>query len=167
MRRMRKSPSWEGVALGLAFGCFGCSTAVVAPAAPPSQRAAEAPVAAAAPSGPPKTIMLDGGCDNAKVAYLDECQRNPASCRDAERTAGAVSYGAILNRGDYLDACKSPPSVAVRVCAAIRAGHAVAVTVTTTPGVEALSTCIGKAVQAIQFPSSAGLDVASTVFEAQ
>ena len=102
-----------------------------------------------------------------KAAYVKECQTNPASCADTSKSAGTVSHGSILNEGAYLTGCGHAPSTAVRICAAIRRGHAVAVTVTTTPGDPRLSTCIGKAVQAMDFPASPRLDVASTVFAAQ
>ena len=116
---------------------------------------------------PPATIELGGGCDDARNAYVKECQDRPASCADRGRSAGTVSYGAILNDGAFLGACKSPASTGVKICAAIRGGHAVAVTVTTTPGDARLSSCIGKAVQAIDFPASPRLDVTSTTFAGQ
>ena len=118
-------------------------------------------------SGPPSTISLGGGCEDAKNAYVKECQDRPASCADTAAQAGTVSYGSILNEGAFLTSCKSPPSTAVRICAAIRRGHALGVTVTTTPGDARLSTCIGKEIQSIDFPASPRLDVASTVFRAQ
>jgi hypothetical protein len=147
---------------------LGCSPPVAVeppPAAPttPPPVAAEPPPPAA--PLPPATILLDGGCDEAKVAYLKECQDKPSAC--ADRSAGTISYGSILNEGAFLSVCRSPQSTAVKVCAAIRGGHAVAVTVTTTPGDKLLSTCIGKAVEAMDFPPSPRLDVASTVFAAQ
>jgi hypothetical protein len=111
--------------------------------------------------------MLGGGCEEAKLAYLKECQNSPTACADASKSAGSVSYTAVLNRGDYLNACGVPHTTGVKICAAIRAGHAIAVTVTATPGDARLATCIGKALQAVDFPSSPQLDVATTVFAAQ
>jgi len=113
------------------------------------------------------TLHLEGGCEEAKVAYLKECQDRPAGCADKTKSAGTVSYGAVLNQGTFLNTCNSPASTAVKVCAAIRGGRAVAVTVTVNPGDNRLATCIGKAIQSITFPSSPGMDVASTVFAAQ
>ena len=146
---------------------LGCSEPPAA--APPPAVPTPPPATALAPAepGPPATIQLGGGCDEAKDAYVKECQDRPASCADNSRSAGTVSYGAILNEGAFLGACKSPASTAVKVCAAIRRGKAVAVTVTTTPGDARLSTCIGKAVQSIDFPTSPRLDVTSTTFAAQ
>jgi hypothetical protein len=111
--------------------------------------------------------MLGGGCEEAKTAYYKECQGHPTSCADRTKSAGSASYGTVLNHGEYLIACGVGPATAVKICAAIRAGRAVAVTVTTTPGDERVSHCIGKAVEAMDFPTSPGLDVASTTFAAQ
>jgi hypothetical protein len=150
-----------GVAL---LGCSPPPAAAPPPAAPaPPPPPAPAPAAPA----PPATVLLDGGCDEAKLAYLKECHDTPSACAETSTSAGTVSYGSVLNEGAFLSACSSPPSTAVKVCAAIRRGHVVAVTVTTTPGDTPLSTCIGKAVQALSFPPSPRLDVASTVFDAQ
>ncbi len=116
---------------------------------------------------PATTVHLDGGCEEAKTAYLKECMAKPSGCADTSKSAGTVSYTSILNDGSYLNACHSPASSAVKVCAAIRGGRAVGVSVTTNPGDDHLATCIGKALQAIAFPSSPGMDVASTTFAAQ
>jgi eukaryotic-like serine/threonine-protein kinase len=111
--------------------------------------------------------MFGGGCEEVKDAYIKECQANAAACRDAAKAEGSIGYRAMLNDGAYLQTCGSPSTTSVKLCAAIRGGHAVGVTVTTTPGDKRLSTCIGSAIQAMAFPSSPGLDVASTVFAAQ
>ena len=128
---------------------------------------AAAPTAAPVVSGPPATILLGGGCEEAKAVYVKECQDKPSTCADSAKSAGTVSHGAALNHGNFLTACGSPASTAVKICAAIRAGRAVAVTVITDPGDPRLSTCIGKAVQSIDFPASPRLDVTSTSFAAQ
>ncbi|MEO5728816.1 MAG: hypothetical protein ABI134_26910, partial [Byssovorax sp.] len=65
------------------------------------------------------------------------------------------------------NACGAPQTMAVKICAAVRDGRAIAVTVVTAPGNEAIGTCIGRAVQTLRFPASPGLDVTSTSFDAQ
>ena len=75
--------------------------------------------------------------------------------------------GAILNQGEYLVQCGVPLWMGVKICAAIRGGRAVAVSVTATPGDARVARCIGNALQSIAFPNSPGLDVATTVFAAQ
>lgn len=155
--------------LATAAALLGCSEppAVAPPPAAPAPPPATEPAPAAAAPAPPATILLGGGCDEVKTAYLKECQDKPSTCADTAKPAGTVSYGSILNEGTYVIGCSPPHSTAVRICAAIRGGRAVGVTVTTTPGDERLSKCIGKAVQSLDFPASPRLDVASTVFDAQ
>jgi len=117
----------------------------------------------------PVTVKLDGGCEEAKAAYVKECRDNPRACpdSDAAQLAGTVSHGTVLNGGTYVTACGTPETIAVSLCVAIRNGRAVGVTVKTTPGDERIASCIGRAVQGMSFPPSPRLDVASTVFAAQ
>jgi hypothetical protein len=145
-----------------ALGCSEASVATVPPAAPRRVETTGAP-SPVQPPADPVVVKLDGGCDEAKEAYVKEC--TDKGCPD--RNASQLSYGEVLNGGTYLDACKSPPSTMVKICAAIRNGRAVAVTVTTAPGDGHVATCIGRAVQGLSFPSSPRLDVTSTVFAAQ
>jgi hypothetical protein len=148
----------------------GCTEASVVTAPPLSPAPPEPRPAAPAPvSVDPVTVKLDGGCEDAKTAYVRECTENPRACSDgnASQLAGTVSHGAVLNGGTYIIACGTPATIAVNICAAIRNGRAVGVTVKTTPGDERIATCIGHAVQGLSFPSSPRLDVASTVFAAQ
>jgi hypothetical protein len=152
--------------LGLSTLIGGCA-APPSPAPPPEPSPPPPVASAPAPPAPPATIQLGGGCEEAKTAYVNECQHRPASCVDAARPTGAASVTSLLNDGAYLAACGSPPSTAVRICAAIRGGHALAVTVTTTPGDAHLADCIGKRVQGLDFPVSPRLDVTSTSFAAQ
>jgi hypothetical protein len=148
---------------------IGCSAPPPAP--PPAAPSSPPPVASASatpgPPAPPATIQLGGGCEEAKNVYLKECQERPASCADREKPAGVAAVTSILNEGNYLTGCGTPLSTALKICAAIRGGHAVAVTVTTDPGDPRLANCIGKAVQGLAFPDSPRLDVTSTTFAAQ
>jgi hypothetical protein len=149
----------------VAFSCSNSQpaapVAIALPTAPTSQTEAEAPEAA------PITTRLDGGCEEAQKAYIAECNRDPSVCHHdpSQRTGG--SYGEVLNRGTYLNACGAPQTMAVKICAAIREGRVIAVTVVTAPGDEAIGTCIGRAVQNMSFPATPWLDIASTTFEAQ
>ncbi len=137
------------------------------PPAAPTPAPPPAELAAPAAPAPPATVQLGGSCDELSSAYLKECQDNPAACAETSKSSATLSYRTILNDGAFLSSCKSPPSTGVKLCVAIREGHAIGVTVTTTPGDEHLSTCIGKAIQGIAFPASPRLDVASTTFAAQ
>ena len=106
--------------------------------------------------------MLSGGmsCESAQSAYVEEMRIGQKG--QADITAG--QYGAILNSGQYLGSCGVPESMAVNICAAIQNGHAVGVTVTTTPRNGGISGCIASAVRRINFPAHPKLDVTRTNF---
>jgi hypothetical protein len=80
----------------------------------------------------------------------------------ADITAG--QYGAILNSGQYLNACGVPSSMAVNICAAIQNGRAVGVTVSTNPPNGGIAGCIRGQISRINFPSHPKLDVTRTSF---
>jgi eukaryotic-like serine/threonine-protein kinase len=106
--------------------------------------------------------MLGGGmsCEAAQNAYVEEMKIGQRG--QADLTAG--QYGAILNSGQYLGACGVPSSMGVNICAAVQNGHAVGVTVTTTPRNPGIAGCIAGAVRRINFPSHPKLDVTRTNF---
>jgi hypothetical protein len=79
-------------------------------------------------------------------------------------TAGA--YGAVLNKGSYLNSCGVPSNMTVNVCAAVQNGHAVGVTVSTSPSNPGIASCIAGRVRGLPFPSHPRLDVARTTFAA-
>jgi eukaryotic-like serine/threonine-protein kinase len=144
------------------------------PPPPPPQVAAPDPATPAPPPPPvkpssdPSIVMLGGGCEAAKEVYVKRCMTAPAECVDKGSNEGVTgAYGAVLNAGAYLDACNSPLRVGVKVCVAVKDGHAVGVTVSTSPGDDLLTNCIAQKVQALPFPVYARLDVASTTFAAQ
>ncbi len=125
-------------------------------------------VAPVRPSLDPAVVKVGGGCEGAKEEYVKRCMEAPAECHDRSATDGVMgAYGAVLNGGTYLDACKSPPSAGVKVCAAVKGGRAVGVTVVLSPGDEAIAACIAQKVQALAFPVYPRLDVTNTSFAAQ
>jgi phosphate transport system substrate-binding protein len=132
-------------------------------------RPATAPPALLSPPPDPNAVEIDGGCQAAKAAYVAGCARNPASCpeTDPSKLVGAGAYQAVLNRGTYLVGCGVPSSMEVKICVAVRSGRAIAATVTSTPADRAIATCVGRAVQALSYPNSPGLDIATTVFTAR
>jgi hypothetical protein len=79
-------------------------------------------------------------------------------------TAG--QFGAVLNRGTYLNSCGVPPSMSVSICAAVQNGRAVGVTVRTDPPNGGIAGCIRGQVSSMSFPSNPRLDVSNTVFQA-
>ena len=104
-----------------------------------------------------------GSCEAARNAYVLEYKNNNDTPPDL--TAGA--YGAVLNRGTYLNSCGVPPSMAVTICAAVQNGRAVGVTVRTKPANGGIAGCVRGAVFGMSFPAHPRLDVSTTVFKAE
>ena len=135
------------------------------PALLPAPAPTRAPPASPAPAAeaPTGTGSSDGlSCEAAAAANTDELRvggdRGPADL-------GAADYAKVLNRGDYLSGCGVPDSARVEVCAAVRNGRAVGVTVRLTPSSPAVERCVARAVRRLAFPSHPRLDIARTRFE--
>ncbi|MFO0761807.1 MAG: hypothetical protein U0359_35530 [Byssovorax sp.] len=108
--------------------------------------------------------VISGGmsCDAARNKYVEDYRIGDNGPPDL--SAGA--YGAVLNKGTYLNSCGVPSSMAVTICAAVQNGRAVGVTVTTNPPDGRISSCISGAVRGLPFPSHPRLDVTTTTFAA-
>ncbi|MBM4377209.1 MAG: hypothetical protein FJ095_19180 [Deltaproteobacteria bacterium] len=107
-------------------------------------------------------VIADGlSCEGARAKYIEDYTKDV----DPDLTAGA--YGAVLNRGEYLNACAVPPSMSVSICAAVQNGHAVGVTVSTNPVNGGIARCISGQVRSLSFPAHPRLDVTNTAFAAQ
>lgn len=106
--------------------------------------------------------VLAGGmsCEGAQAKYVEDYSKDAPP----DLTAGA--YGAVLNRGSYLNSCGVPPSTEVNICAAVQNGRAVGVTVTTRPSNPGINSCVAGAVRGLSFPSHPRLDVSRTTFAA-
>jgi eukaryotic-like serine/threonine-protein kinase len=107
--------------------------------------------------------VLGGGmsCEGARSKYIEDYSK------DAPPDLSAGSFGNVLNRGNYLNACSVPSSVSVSICAAIQNGRAVGVTVSTTPSNPGVNSCVAGQVRALSFPAHPRLDVTTTTFAAQ
>jgi eukaryotic-like serine/threonine-protein kinase len=112
--------------------------------------------------GPGGRPMLPGGmsCEGARARYIEDFDK----AAPPDLSAGA--YGAVLNKGTYLNACGVPSSMSVTICAAVQNGRAVGVTVTTKPSNKGISSCVAGAVRSLSFPSHPRLDVTTTSFAA-
>ncbi|MBN2191460.1 MAG: hypothetical protein JW751_01485 [Polyangiaceae bacterium] len=111
--------------------------------------------------------QLGGGmsCEAAQAKYVESYDLGPDGRKmPADLTAGA--YGAVLNRGTYLNACGVPSSMSVSICAAVQNGRAVGVSVSTSPSNPRIANCIAGQIRAISFPSHPRLDVTRTTFAA-
>jgi hypothetical protein len=76
------------------------------------------------------------------------------------------AYAAILENGSYLAACSVPSDMALDICAAVRNGRAVGVTVSARPADARVSACVRGAIAALAYPTSVRLDVTRTRFDA-
>jgi eukaryotic-like serine/threonine-protein kinase len=105
---------------------------------------------------------LSGGmsCESAQARYVEEYKLGNNGAPDL--TAGA--YGAVLNRGGYLNACNVPSNMEVSICAAVQNGRAVGVTVSTSPSNGGVASCVAGQIRGLSFPSHPRLDVARTTF---
>ena len=117
------------------------------------------------PAGGGNYPVLGGGmsCESAQARYVEEYKMGAGS-GPADLTAGA--YGAVLNRGSYLNGCGVPSNMSVNICAAVQNGRAVGVTVTTDPPNKGIASCVAGAVRGLPFPSHPRLDVTRTSFAA-
>jgi hypothetical protein len=117
------------------------------------------------PAGGGNYPILSGSmsCEAAQARYVEEYKMG-GSDTPPDLTAGA--YGAVLNRGGYLNACGVPSNMDVNICAAVQNGRAVGVTVTTNPSNAGIASCVAQQVRQLPFPSHPRLDVARTTFAA-
>jgi hypothetical protein len=75
-------------------------------------------------------------------------------------------YAGILQNGRYLAGCSIPDRAVFEICAAVRDGRAVGITVTSSPPSASLNACVRRAVSSLKFPVSPRLDVTHTRYDA-
>jgi hypothetical protein len=110
----------------------------------------------------------------AESASLPSCESAAASANqsmDLGAAPGAPdlpreAFAPVLENGAYLAACALGSHTALEICAAIKDGKVVGVSVTSEPTSPAINACVRRAVAALRFPSSARLDITRTRFEA-
>jgi hypothetical protein len=76
------------------------------------------------------------------------------------------AFASILQNGSYLASCRVPERTVIEICAAVKQGRAIGVTVVTNPGSAALEACVRGKVSGLAFPNSERLDVTHTRFDA-
>ncbi len=114
--------------------------------------------AAATPTGPARMT-----CEGAIRAYRDAVLSGDAG---PPRPVGRDGHAAILENGIYLRECDVGDDLAVDVCAAIREGRVVGVTIQTAPHRPAVARCLARAVLAIELEDAEPtLDVTQVRFE--
>jgi len=132
-------------------------------------RADERPSPDAKPSAPPPPEQAPdaptvvSSCE-AAIARNNE-QLNiggPRGAADITREA----YASILQNGRYLAGCSIPERTVFEICAAVKDGRAVGITIASSPPSPELNRCVRKAVARLQFPQNSRLDVTHTRFDA-
>jgi hypothetical protein len=113
---------------------------------------------------PPPAPASVSSCE-AVLATANEVMDMTAARGAPDITRGA--YASTLERGGYLAPCGVPDSMALEVCAAVRDGRAVGITVVTRPSDGRVRACVRNAVAALPFPKSPRLDVTRTRFDAR
>jgi hypothetical protein len=111
----------------------------------------------------PLPAVSVASCESVLAAANDEMDLTAArGVPDLSRDA----YAAVLENGAYLSSCAVPDGMALDVCAAVRGGRPVGVTVVTHPTDGRVSACVRRAVASLGFPKNPRLDVTRTRFDA-
>jgi hypothetical protein len=126
----------------------------------PSPTQAEEPRDEPRPSSPVAALL---SCE-AAVARNEEHLEIGAARGPADITR--ESFGRILQDGAYLRGCSVPERTVLEICAAVKQGRAVGVTVTTAPPNASVAACVRTAVGRLGFPYGERLDVTHTRFDA-
>jgi hypothetical protein len=137
-----------------------------APAAPPSAPSTTSTLAVPSPTPRPRATSSGGSsdgvtCEQIRETYVEEINvqgdNGPADLR-------AEDFGKILNQGTFLDACQVPTTTHAEICAAVRGGAAVGVTVSLQPADVDLEVCVAKQIRTIAFPSHPKTDFVTVRF---
>jgi len=104
-----------------------------------------------------------GSCEAAIARNNEEIAiGGPSAPPDVSRE----SYASILQNGSYLAACRIPDRTVFEICAAVKDGRAVGITVVSNPADAGVNACVRSAVARLKFPNSPRLDVTHTRFDA-
>lgn len=123
----------------------------------------DTPEPSAPPAADPDTPVAVTSCE-AAIARNNEQLTIGGARGPADITREA--YAGILQNGRYLSACSIPDRTVFEICAAVKDGRAVGITVVSSPPNSALNACVRNAVGRLKFPQNARLDVTHTRFDA-
>lgn len=129
----------------------------------PKDAPREAPEERRMPRPPPSPRSVSS-CEAAVASASEDMDFTKSRGGAPDVTRGA--YAALLEHGSYLLPCSVPAGTALDVCAAVRDGRAVGITVVARPADARVSACVRNAVAAMTFPKSPRLDVTRTRFDA-
>jgi len=132
-------------------------------------RADERPAPDAKPDAPPPPVS-----DPNAPAVVSSCEAAIARNNEQLTIGGArgpadvtrEAYASILQNGRYLAACTIPDRTVFEICAAVKDGRAIGITIVSSPASAALNSCVRNAVARLKFPQNSRLDVTHTRFDA-
>ncbi len=131
--------------------------------------AGERPTKDAAPDAPPPPASDPNAPAVASSCEAAIARNNEQLTIGAARGAPDISreaYASILQSGRYLSGCSIPERTVFEICAAVKDGHAVGITILSSPPSSKLNACVRSAVARLKFPQNARLDVTHTRFDA-
>ncbi len=128
---------------------------------PPRAEVPSPPPVEASRPAPATQSSVGASCEAAIANYQEEIRIGGAS---APPDLSRAQFAAVLENGRYFAHCGAPDSMSVEICAAVRNGRAVGVTVRTAPGSAAVQSCVARAVRGLGFPSHPRMDVTRTRF---
>ena len=127
---------------------------------PPKDAAPDAPPP---PANDPDAPAVAASCE-AAIARNNE-QLTIGAARGAPDIS-REAYASILQNGRYLSGCSLPERTVFEICAAVKDGHAIGITVVSTPPSSKLNACVRRAVAHLKFPQNSRMDVTHTRFDA-
>jgi hypothetical protein len=131
--------------------------------------ATERPTKDAAPDAPPPPSNDPDGPAVAASCEAAIARNNEQLVMGAARGAPDISreaYAGILQNGRYLSGCSLPERTVFEICAAVKDGRAIGITVVSTPPNAKLNACVRRAVAHLKFPQNSRMDVTHTRFDA-
>lgn len=142
----------------------GCGTPPPPPKSTPKPAPkAEGPKGPARPVAPP---LQGGSSDGASCEQVIDANNEELTLgKKQEADLSHADLGAVLNNGAYLNDCDVPDKARLAVCAAVKEGRAVGVTVAMSPSDPEVERCVAGKVRALGFPIHQKLHIARTTFE--
>jgi hypothetical protein len=121
------------------------------------------PDAPTPPASEPDAPVAVSSCEAAIARNNEQLTiGGPRAAPDITREA----YAGILQNGRYLSGCSIPERTVFEICAAVKDGRAVGITIVSNPASPALNSCVRRAVSRLKFPQNSRLDVTHTRFDA-
>lgn len=132
------------------------------------ERADERPAKDAAPDSPapPESAPAPVAVSSCEAAIARNNEQLTIGAARGPADITREAYASILQNGRYLAPCSIPDRTVFEVCAAVKDGRAVGITVTSSPAIPALNGCVRNAVARLKFPQNSRLDVTHTRFDA-